>query len=138
MSLIQNLTLAFLATAALSLCACDTKGEGAPAGASAKPAGAGATAPAAANAPALRNAAGKLTKAGFDAAWSEVFRGAAAAGQPPEKQIAAFEAKVGAPAKVENDHKVWWAFDGDACFKMDLDKSGMKGSEKVPADKCEK
>lgn len=117
---------------ALAAVGCDNKGEGSGAAASAK-----ATATAAGKAaPALRDASGKLTKAGVDAAWKEVFMGTAAAHEPAEKKIAAFEAKVGKPAKEEGGKKIWLAVDGADCYQIELGKDGTKGAEKVPAAKC--
>lgn len=121
----------------LSLAACDSKSEGEAGKPAAAAAGTG-TGAAKAAAPALRDAAGKLTSAGFDAAWKDVYMGMKAANEPADKKAAAFEAKVGKPAKVEGDKKIWWTFEGTSCFKVELGADGTKGSEKVPADKCEK
>lgn len=124
-------------TAALTLlvsAGCEKKSDSPPAAASANPV---ATSAVTESTP-LRDAAGKLTKAGFDAAWKSVYMGAAAATASAVEKAAAFEAKVGPPAKTEQERKIWWAFDGDLCFKVELGKDGTKGAEKVPADRCEK
>lgn len=129
--------------AALSLLAttgCGNKSDGDAAAPSAKPTvAATAKATAAPAAPALRDASGKLTKAGFDAAWKEVYVTAKnAAYDPAEKKLAAFEAKVGKPAKMDGNKRVWWVYEGADCHKAEMGPDGTKGTEKVPADKCEK
>jgi hypothetical protein len=121
---------------ALAVAACDRKPDAAaPAG----PAPATIAAPVKAAkpaAPALRDAAGKLTKAGMHAVWQEIFMGAAAANQPIEKKMEAFEAKVGKPAKVEKDTKVWFAVDGATCHRVEIGKDGTEGVELVPPANC--
>lgn len=91
---------------------------------------------AAASGPAVRNAAGQLTKGGVDAAWETIFLGTAQATLPIEQKQAALEAKLGAPAKVEKGQKVWFAVDGESCHRVEIGKDGMKGSEKVAATEC--
>jgi hypothetical protein len=56
-------------------------------------------------APALRNAAGKLSKPGFDAAWNDVYLARGSENQPADRKMAAFEAKVGKPAKMEGEQR---------------------------------
>lgn len=90
----------------------------------------------ASSAPPVRDRSGKLSRVGVDAAWEAVYIGSAAANEPSAKKEAAFEAKVGAPAKIEKDKKVWFAVDGTSCFRIELTKDGMKGSEKVDASAC--
>lgn len=91
---------------------------------------------AASSAPPVRDPSGKLSRVGVDAAWAAVYFSPAAANEPSEKKQAAFEAKVGAPAKIENDKRVWFAVDGTSCFRIELTKDGTKGSEKVAASAC--
>lgn len=89
--------------------------------------------------PDLRNAAGKLTRAGVDAAWDSIFLASATMNDPAEKKLAALEAKLGAPAKVEEGKRVWWAFDGEACFRVELGTDGGKSVEKIfEPELCEK
>jgi hypothetical protein len=117
----------------LAAVACSKPSGDASPGASATPAVVKpAPAPAA---PAVRNAAGKLTKAGVAAAWDAVFRDGRVS-DPIEKKHAAFEAKVGKPVAVEKDTKIWFAVDGADCFKIELGKDGTKSDEKVDAAKC--
>jgi hypothetical protein len=131
-----SLLIVVVSLCAVAVAACDRKPEGAaPAG----PAPAKVAAPvktATPPAPALRDAAGKLTKAGIHAAWQEIFMGAAAASVPVEKKLEAFETKVGKPAKVENDKKVWFAVDGAKCHRIELGTDGTKGEEMVPPASC--
>jgi hypothetical protein len=92
--------------------------------------------PKAAPPPPLRDAAGKLTKVGASAAWREVFVGADAEAQPMEKKLAAFEAKVGKPARVEQDQRIWFAMDGADCYRIALGGDGIMRSQKLSAPEC--
>lgn len=126
--MVERMTTVILVLA-LAAIGCDKKEEGGGAAASAKPTTGAA-------APAVRDASGKLTKAGVEAAWKSAFVEGKAAFEPADKKIAAFEAKVGKPVKVEGDKKIWFAVDGADCYQIELGKDGTKGAEKVPAAKC--
>jgi hypothetical protein len=79
----------------------------------------------------LRNGAGKLTKAGVDAVWKEIFQGAAQASEPLEKKKTAFETKLGKPAQGDKDTPYWPAVDGEDCYKIELGTDGTLSAEKV-------
>jgi hypothetical protein len=122
-----------LVAAAAAGCSKPSEGD------AAKPASSSPVASAATKAappPPMRDAAGKLTKAGVGAAWREVFVGADAEVQPMEKKLAAFEAKVGKPAKVEQDQRIWFAMDGADCYRVELGKDGIMRSQKLSASQC--
>jgi hypothetical protein len=127
----------------LLLAGCGNKRGGPAAGASATSTSARPAPPALPRSPShpvpqLRDAAGKLTKAGFDGVWNDVFMGSASAYEPAEKKLATFEARVGKPARVEKDQRIWWVHDGASCYRMDLGKDGTKGTEQVTLERCER
>src|SRR4051794_36178092 len=66
-----------------------------------------------ASAPPLRNSAGKLTVAGFGAVWENIYRARGSENEAAEMKLAAFEAKVGKPAKMEDQDRIWFAVDGE-------------------------
>lgn len=79
----------------------------------------------------LRNEAGKLTVAGFSAAWNETYMAVGSESEPASKKLAIFEAKVGRPARVDGDDRVWFAFDGEACHRIALSSGGTKSDVEI-------
>jgi hypothetical protein len=95
-----------------SLAACDKKDEGA--------ASTGHTT-GATNAPTgAKKAKATLKLADLKSAFSAEFDGAKM-NNPLDKKVAAFVAKVGAPAADTGRKKIWYALDGDKCSKVELD-----------------
>lgn len=84
----------------------------------------------------LKDATGKVTLAGFKAAWQSVYFAPSAAAEPADKKKAAFLAKVGPAAKTEGDTLVYFAVDAGACHKIELGKDGTMGTEKVANASC--
>jgi len=120
--------IAFVAVAALavSVSACDKKGDGAaPTGSTSTTTGAGS------------KPKSTLKEADVKAAYAAELEDMKKMNDPMDKKIAAFEAKVGKPTEVAGNKHVWYAVDGDKCHKIELDqKSGAMGDEEVKKDQC--